>query len=101
MAKEMKAAAYAAMPPTEQMVAAGFGFPDLIGYATNAVDFLEKHAAGSIEILRDSVELLRTGFRMWGWISQRDFMSIMLELNKATVDVQALIQAIKDEFGIE
>jgi hypothetical protein len=93
MAKEMKAAVYAQMPPTDQMVAAGFGFPDLIDYAQKAVDLLQAHGD-------EVVDLLRTGFRLWTAISGRDLMGIMLELNKATVDVQKLIAAIRNEFGL-
>ena len=87
------AALYAALPPTPEMVAAGFGFPDLIDFAQKAVDLLQAHGD-------EVVDILRTGFKLWTAISGRDLMGIMTELNNVVVDVQALIAAIRQEFGL-
>lgn len=96
MAKQkppVTSAAYASQPPTPQMQAVGLSFGDVVDYAQQAVDILQKHGDAA-------VGLLRTGFKLWVAISGRDFLGIMTELNKAVVDVQALIKAIQDEFGV-
>jgi hypothetical protein len=86
-------AMYQSMPPTTEMAAIGFGFFDLVDNAQKAIDLLQNHGD-------EMVDVLRTGFKLWVAISSRDLMGIMAELNKAVVDVQMLIAAIKAEFGI-
>lgn len=88
------AAAFAAMTSTPEMAAVGLDWTGVYAFAEQAVQLVQDHGDKFLS-------LLRNGFKAFQAITGRDFMGIFAALNAASVDLQELIAAIKEEFGIE
>lgn len=91
---EPKGAALMAMPPTPMMAGVDLDWSGVIAYARGAIRFLKEHGDTAIDALE-------AGFRAFKAITGRDMMGIFAALSELTVDVQNLIAAIREEFGIE
>lgn len=87
------AAAFASMEANPEMEAVGLDWSGVYSFAEQAIQLVQDHGDKFLS-------LLRNGFKAFQAITGRDFMGIFTALNAATVDLQALVQAIKDEFGI-
>lgn len=80
-------------PTTAAMQAVGFDWFSLEKYAAEAIHALQTSG--------DSViDLIHQGFVMWAAISGRDLAGIMAAFASGQRDVNAIIAAIKAEFGL-
>lgn len=90
----MKGAALLAAPVPQEMTAVGLDWTGVVAYARGAIRFLQDHGDTAI----DAIE---AGFRAFKAITARDMMGIFAALSEVTVDVQKLIAAIREEFGLD
>ena len=86
--------AYASLPPTAQMMGAGLSFGSLVEWARKAVNLLQTTGDTFVDLLED-------GFRMWQAISSRDLSGILAAFASGKDNVEIIVKAIKDEFGID
>lgn len=86
--------AYASLPPTPQMMGAGLSFGSLVEYARKAVNLLETTGDTFVDLLED-------GFRLWQAVSNRDLSGVLAAFASGRDNVEKIVKAIKDEFGIE
>jgi len=79
--------------PTEKMGTYGLSWIGIRSVAERAIVLLDKYGK---EVL-DEVETI---LRMVQAVTDRDFTALFAEINKASVDIPALISKIQEEFGI-
>lgn len=80
-------------PPTAEMQAVGMSFLDVQEFAQHLLTLLQTQGQTVLDIVATGVRLIKA-------VTTRDMLGIFTELSKASVDIQALIAAIKLEFGI-
>ncbi len=80
-------------PPTPRMSAVGLGWPDIVNVGQHLLNLLETQGQAALEIVRDVMLLVKA-------TTSGDYLEIFRLLNQTVVDITALIQAVKDEFGI-
>lgn len=78
---------------TQMMGAAGFSWDDVLVQAQHVVHLLQTEGDTALAIVTGTLKLVR-------YIAARDMLNVFAQLNATTVDVQALIAAIKAEFGL-
>lgn len=83
----------ASAPPTPMMSQVGISFLDVKTQAEHVIHLLETQGANALEIVRGII-------RMIAFFTARDMLGVFSELAAAHVNVQNLIQAVKDEFGL-
>ena len=81
-------------PVPEPMGAVGLDWTGVRAYAEKAIKLIQDHG-------HEFLDMIDAGFRAFKAITSRDMLGIFAALNDVTVDLQKLIAAIKDEFGIE
>jgi hypothetical protein len=86
--------AYGSLPPTPLMGQVGLSFGGLVEFARKAINLLQTTGDTFID-------LLETGFKLWSAISSRDLGGILRAFSDGQRSVEAIIKAIRDEFGIE
>lgn len=85
--------AYGSLPPTPMMATVGLSFGGLVEFARKAVHLLQTTGG-------EFIDLLETGFKLWSAISSRDLGGILRAFSDGRRNVEAIIAAIKEEFGI-
>lgn len=93
-AAEEMPAAFASMAVPAPMAAVGLDWSGVVAYARGAIRFLQDHG-------ETAIHAVEAGFRAFKAITQRDMMGIFAALSEVTVDVQKLIEAVREEFGLE
>jgi hypothetical protein len=86
--------AYASLPPTPQMMGAGLSFDRLVVWARKAVELLREHGDTAIDVVEDV-------FKLWQSISNRDLTGVLAAFASGQRNVEKIIEAIRNEFGIE
>lgn len=82
------------MTATPMMAAVGLDWSGVQAFAEKSIRLLQQHGP-------EFLDLLDAGFKAFSAITNHNFVAIFTELNRATVDVNKLIAAIKEEFNIE
>lgn len=90
---QLQAATNKAMAEGPTKPVFGFGFPDLTDYARHAINVVKK--AGD-----EALGVLEAGFKMFSAFTDRDLTKVMEAFHETGNRVQAVIQAIKDEFSL-
>lgn len=80
--------------PTLIMGLFGIDFTDITGMVEHVVKLLEDQGENVLSIVKGLLSFVRA-------VSQRDLASIFAIIQQEKVDIQELITAIKDEFGID
>lgn len=75
------------------MAQAGLSFDSLMTYARKTIELLQ--TTGD-----EFLDLAEQGFKMWNAISSRDLSGILAAFAAGQRDVEVIIKAIRDEFGI-
>jgi hypothetical protein len=86
--------AYASLPPTPMMMGAGLSFDRLVVWARKAVELLREHGDTAIDVVEDV-------FKLWQSISNRDLTGVLAAFASGQRNVEKIIEAIRNEFGIE
>lgn len=79
-----------AEPPAKKIQ---FSWSDVEVQARHVIHLLETEGERAIRIVKSTITIIYC-------VSNRDMVGVFVELNKVSVDVQALIKAIKDEFNL-
>lgn len=69
-------------------------FVDVVGYAQKAIDLLKKEGDAV-------VDALKTGFELVQAVTKKDIGGVLIALSKEKKDVEEIIAAIKDAFGLK
>lgn len=80
--------------PTPMMGLFDINFADITGMVEHVVKLLEEQGENVLSIVKGLLSFVRA-------VSQRDLASIFVIIQQEKVDIQELITAIKDEFGID
>jgi len=86
--------AYASLPPTPQMQSVGVSFGSLVAFARKAIDLLQEHGDTIIDTVEDV-------FRVWQGVSNRDLTGVLAAFASGQRNVEKIIEAIRNEFGID
>jgi hypothetical protein len=86
--------AYASLPPTPMMQSYGVSFGGLVAFARQAVEWLRENGDTVIDVIED-------GFRLWQGVSNRDLSAILAAFASGQRNVEKIIEAIRNEFGLE
>lgn len=81
------------MGATPQMMEASFSWDDVSTIGLHIVQELETHGADALKVVRGLIKLV-------GFIAAKDLTGTLLQLNQEFVDVQALIDAVKNDFNL-
>lgn len=84
----------AVVAATPVMGLAGLSADDVLVQIRHVVNLLETQGDTVLDIVTGALKMVR-------YFSTRDMIGVFTELNKQVVNVQALIAAIKAEFGLE
>lgn len=84
---------FASTPPTPAMGAVGLSFSGVLEFAKKSVKLLQDHGD-------EVIGLVDAGFRAFKAVTGKDFATLFLALNDANRNAQAIIDAVKAEFGI-
>lgn len=92
MADTVKACVGSA-PPTQTMASVGLSWDGILDVGQHVINLLESQGQLALGIVDNLVKMVAA-------VSGRDFLTVFALLNQTVVDVQALIAAIKAEFGL-
>lgn len=78
-------------PPA--MAAVGLDWSGVKTFAEKSIRLIQDHGA-------EFLDLIDAGFRAFKAVTSRDFLGIFAAMTDANRDLNAIIAAIKDEFGL-
>ena len=79
---------------TPMMASVGFSWVDVDVQAKHVIKLLQEHGDSALNVVYGIVKLIKLA-------TSRDLLGVFAQLNQSTVDIQALIQAVKDEFKVD
>lgn len=78
---------------TPEMAAVGLSWPDVETQVHHVLNLLQTQGDAALEVVKGLIKLVKLA-------TARDMFGVMAQLQKSTVDIQALITAIKEEFEL-
>lgn len=92
--KAMKAKPFSTKAPrTKAMKAIGLTWLGVQEMVEHCINLLETEGETALDVVRGIMTLIRA-------VSERDYTTIFLQLNKTKADVMKIIEAIKTEFNL-
>lgn len=85
---------FAAMQATPTMTSVGLSWVDIEVQVKHVLNLLQTQGETALEIVRGTIRLIKA-------VTNREMVAVFIELKALSVNIQALIAAIKAEFGIE
>jgi len=79
---------------TPMMASVGFSWLDVDAQARHVIHLLQTNGDTALNVVYGTVKLLKLA-------TSHDMLGVLAQLNQSTVDIQALIQAVKDEFKVD
>lgn len=84
---------FAAMQATPMMASVGLSWVDIEVQVKHVLNLLQTQGETALEIVRGTIRLIKA-------VTNREMLAVFIELKALSVNIQALIVAIKAEFGI-
>jgi 2-polyprenyl-3-methyl-5-hydroxy-6-metoxy-1,4-benzoquinol methylase len=85
--------AYASLPPTPMMQSVGLSFSDVIDFARDAIDLIRENGDRFLSMIENT-------FKAYSAITSRDLSALLAALADGKRDLEAIIAAIRETFGV-
>jgi hypothetical protein len=85
---------FGSLPPTPLMAGVGLSFVDVQEVAQGVIHLLQTQGDRALSVAKNTLLLIKA-------VSSRDMLVLFAAVNALSVDVPAIIAAVKLEFGLE